>query len=348
MASVSLTELEKAYGQTRACADLTLHIRQGELFTFLGPSGCGKTTLLRLIAGFINPDKGTIHVGEIDITRLAPEKRKIGMVFQNYALFPFMSVAENIGYGLAIQKKNTRQRDETVARYLHMVGLTGFERRNVAELSGGEQQRVALARSLAVEPAVLLLDEPLSNLDARLRDRMRVEIKELQQRLRITTIFVTHDQAEALSISDRIAVFNRGECIQVGSPEEIYNSPATSFVAGFVGETNLFPAIVRNGTAQLSDRVALQIVERGPGNFVSIRPQNIAVWRGGSNRGANVFAARVKSIHFSGVTVEYHVYVEDLCFRLTFLNTAPNAASAKVGDELPISIAAESVAVLPA
>ena len=347
MEPVILADIEKTYGNTTACSAINLHIEIGELFTLLGPSGCGKTTILRLIAGFIHPDRGTIHIGGKDITRIAPEKRQIGMVFQNYALFPFMTVAENIAYGLTVQKRAPLERSATVARYIEMVGLKGFEERSIAELSGGEQQRVALARSLAVEPKVLLLDEPLSNLDARLRDKMRAEIQALRQQLGITTIFVTHDQSEAMTISNRIAVFDRGRCVQAGTPEDIYNRPANSFVAGFIGETNLFPATVSNDMARLSERVALRLSKADSGNFVSIRPQDIVVVKDSSCDIANIFTARVDNIHFAGSTIDYLFGVEDLHFRATALNTSSTLPTVRIGSEVRIGIAAESVAVLP-
>jgi iron(III) transport system ATP-binding protein len=237
---VVLENVGKSYGEQPACTEINLDIQEGEFFTFLGPSGCGKTTILRLIAGFITPEKGSIFLGGKDITSLEPEKRDVGMVFQNYALFPFMTVRENIEYGLKIQKRPAGEIRKKTDHYLGMVGLEGYDHRQISELSGGEQQRVAFARSLAIEPQVLLLDEPLSNLDARLRDSMRAELSGLQKELGITTIFVTHDQTEALTMSDRLAVFSQGRCIQIGTPEQIYQQPANAFVAGFIGETNLF------------------------------------------------------------------------------------------------------------
>lgn len=219
MGTVTLTNIEKNYGQTRACADISLDIRQGEFFTLLGPSGCGKTTLLRIVAGLIAPDGGSILIGKQDVTDTPTEKRAVGMVFQNYALFPFMTVYENVEYSLKISRLSKAACRERVEKYLEMVQLSGYEKRQISELSGGEQQRVALARSLAMEPKVLLLDEPLSNLDARLRASMRIEIAKIIRNLGITTLFVTHDQTEALSMSDRIAVFNKGKCLQVGTPK---------------------------------------------------------------------------------------------------------------------------------
>jgi iron(III) transport system ATP-binding protein len=343
--AVILENIEKVYAGTAACTGVSLAVEESELFTLLGPSGCGKTTILRLIAGFIQPDKGKIFFGEREITRLAPEKRQVGMVFQNYALFPFMTVAENIAYGLKVQKSSRVKQAEKVAKYIEMVGLAGFERRKVADLSGGEQQRVALARSLAVEPKVLLLDEPLSNLDARLRDRMRTEIRSLQKRLGITTIFVTHDQIEALTMSDRIAVFNQGRCIQVGTPEDIYSKPASSFVAGFIGESNLFPAKIDQDVALISAGVAIRLATPTSGRFVSIRPQDIS-FIDGADSTVNLFTGKVESRQCTGIAIEYRVRVEEIGFRVTVLNTATRPAEHGIGDVVQIAIARECVTVL--
>lgn len=236
---VVLENLSHSFGSTKVLDNINLTVDKGELFTLLGPSGCGKTTILRIISGFITPSEGRILVGDRDITHLSPEKRNIGMVFQNYALFPHMTVVENVKYGLVIKKLEKKVIDQKLDKYLDLVGMNEYRERKISQLSGGQQQRVAVARALAVEPELLLLDEPMSNLDAALRDRMRDEIRELQQKLGITTIFITHDQREALSISDRVAVMNEGNCIQIGTPFEVYNNPKTEFVATFVGESNI-------------------------------------------------------------------------------------------------------------
>lgn len=240
MKNVIIKNITKKFDGDIVVENVSLNIEKGSLFTFLGPSGCGKTTILRAIAGFLKVDEGQIYLGEKDITNIPPEKRGVGMVFQNYALFPHMTVYENIAYGLEIQKIAKKEIQKKVEKYLDLVKLNNYGNRKISQLSGGEQQRVALARSLVTEPKILLLDEPLCNLDAKLRIKMRHDIKSLQQKLGITTIFVTHDQEEALTISHRIAVFNSGKCIQVGTPNEIYSSPVNSFVANFIGDTNLF------------------------------------------------------------------------------------------------------------
>jgi putative spermidine/putrescine transport system ATP-binding protein len=238
-AHLVLDHLEKRFGAgPPAVASLSLQVQKGELLGLLGPSGCGKTTTLRMIGGLAEATAGHILVGGRDVTTLPPHKRDMGIVFQNYALFPHMDVAGNVAFGLEMRKRPKAEVRERVERALEMVHLQGLGHRKPRELSGGQQQRVALARALVIEPSILLLDEPLSNLDAKLRDEMRTEIRDIQQRLGITTIFVTHDQVEALAMCDRIAVMRAGLLEQVGTPYEIYETPATPFVADFVGRTN--------------------------------------------------------------------------------------------------------------
>lgn len=236
---IKFENVQISYGDFVAVDDLNLEIKEGEFFTFLGPSGCGKSTTLRTLVGFIDPSKGNIFVDDKDITRLAPEKREIGIVFQSYALFPTMTVYDNIAYGLKIKKMPKSEIDAKVNEIAQKIKISDKQlQRNVSELSGGQQQRVALARALVLEPKILCLDEPLSNLDAKLRIDLRLELKRLQRDLGITTLYVTHDQEEALTLSDRIAVFNNGFIEQVGTPQEIYNESATEFVCDFIGDIN--------------------------------------------------------------------------------------------------------------
>jgi iron(III) transport system ATP-binding protein len=242
---VAFRNVSLAFGATRVLENVSVAIEPGEFFALLGPSGSGKSTLLRLIAGFLQPGSGTIEVGGVDITRIAPWERDIGMVFQNYALWPHMTVWQNVAFGLEERKLPRATVEEKVAAALDLVGLKDFGARRPGQLSGGQQQRVALARTIAIEPKVLLLDEPLSNLDAKLRIHMRGELLALQRKLGITTIFVTHDQEEALSISDRVAVLDQGVIQQVGTPNELYDAPANRFIATFVGTINLL-----NGTLE--------------------------------------------------------------------------------------------------
>ena len=238
MNNVSLQDISFSYGNERVLKNVNLTIREGEFFTLLGPSGCGKTTILRILAGFLRPTDGTVRIGETDITDLPAEKRNMGIVFQNYALFPNLNVRDNVMYGLKVRKTPKAEAERICAFYMDLAGLSGYGERKVQELSGGQQQRVAIARALAIEPRMLLLDEPMSNLDAALRVKMREEIRAIQKKTGITTLFITHDQQEALSISDRIAVMRDGEVLQTGTPEEIYNHPNQAFVAGFVGASN--------------------------------------------------------------------------------------------------------------
>ena len=346
MDSIVLKNVGKSFDGVRACSQINLSIQKGEFFTFLGPSGCGKTTLLRLIAGFITPQSGAIFLDGNNITHLAPEKRKVGMVFQNYALFPYLTVYQNIEYGLTIQKKTASERKKIVSLYMEMVGLTGFGDRKVTELSGGEQQRVALARSLAVEPSVLLLDEPLSNLDARLRDKMRAEIKSLQKRLNITTIFVTHDQTEALTLSDRIAVFKAGRIMQVGTPQELYNAPQNSFVAGFIGDTNLFSGTIAGGRICLDSELELSIQNNATGTcYFSIRPQNIQLSKVHTDA-CNTFQGQLIERQLNGMWIDSVVHVGNLVLRVAELNTVNLDTGLNAGDSVWITMPEKAIMVL--
>ncbi|MFM1715723.1 ABC transporter ATP-binding protein [Aeromonas salmonicida] len=239
MFHLEVSQLHKSYGETKVFEGIEFGIRKGELVTLLGPSGCGKSTLLRALAGLTPVDGGQVRVAGEDITWQAPQKRGIGMVFQSYALFPNMTVWDNVAFGLKMKPQPGRELTASVQEALSLVELDGFERRYPGELSGGQRQRVALARALVVRPRILLLDEPLSALDARIRRSLRLQIREIQQRLELTTIFVTHDQEEALTMSDRVFLMNKGEIVQSGSPEQIYTQPASEFVASFIGHYNL-------------------------------------------------------------------------------------------------------------
>ncbi len=255
-----LDGLSKRFDGTVAVDGVTLALERGEILALLGPSGSGKTTTLRLLAGFETPDTGRVVVDEEDVTRTDPVARRFGMVFQHYALFPHMDVGENVGFGLESLGLGGKELDRRVARTLALVDLAGFERRRITQLSGGQQQRVALARALAPEPRVLLLDEPLSNLDPSLRERTRREVRDLIHRVGITTVLVTHEQDEAFELGDRVAVLRAGRLEQVGTPDELYSSPANLFVAGFVGRSGVLPAVVV-GPGTRGTRVAVEAVE---------------------------------------------------------------------------------------
>ncbi|MBI3455647.1 MAG: ABC transporter ATP-binding protein [Candidatus Rokubacteria bacterium] len=312
---VRLIDVVKRFGATVAVAGVTLDIRRGSLTTILGPSGCGKTTLLRLIAGFLEPDAGEILIDGLPQRDLPPYRRKTSTVFQEYALFPHMTVFDNVAYGLRLRRLPRAAVAEKVRQMLGLMRLDGLETRFPRELSGGQQQRVALARSLIVEPEVLLMDEPLSNLDAKLRISVRAEIRELQERLGITTVYVTHDQEEALAISDTIAVMQRGTVRQVGTPREIYEQPSDPWVAGFVGQVNLLRATVEAapGAGRLQLRIgalelplpAEAVVEPGRDVLVVLRPEAIRIAPVGEPRDG--LTGQVLSATYLGTTVRYQV-----------------------------------------
>ncbi|MCU0987095.1 MAG: ABC transporter ATP-binding protein, partial [Acetobacteraceae bacterium] len=245
MTSLHLEQLTKRFGSHLAVDHLDLTVGQGEFVSLLGPSGCGKTTTLQMIAGFVEPSGGRILLGGTDLAGVAPARRGLGIVFQSYALFPHMTVAENVAFGLEMRRIARAERDRRVRETLALVGLGGFEDRFPRRMSGGQQQRVALARALVIEPSVLLLDEPLSNLDAKLREEMQIELRQIQRRLGTTTVLVTHDQGEAMALSDRVVVMNAGRVEQIAPPHEAYERPATAFVASFLGKTNRLRGVVR-------------------------------------------------------------------------------------------------------
>ncbi len=295
---INFKNVQISYGDFVAVDDLNLEIKEGEFFTFLGPSGCGKSTTLRTLVGFIDPSKGSIFVDDKDITRLAPERREIGIVFQSYALFPTMTVYDNIAYGLKIKKMPKSEIDAKVNEIAQKIKISDKQlQRNVSELSGGQQQRVALSRALVLEPKILCLDEPLSNLDAKLRVDLRLELKRLQRDLGITTLYVTHDQEEALTLSDRIAVFNNGFIEQVGTPQEIYNQSATEFVCDFIGDINkLTEETMKELTGKEEEKVGYIRLERI--KFKSTSEEDYTI------------KGTVIDTEFKGVLVQYTVKAE--------------------------------------
>ncbi|TKK88740.1 ABC transporter ATP-binding protein [Herbidospora galbida] len=284
--TVELRELRRSFGGTVALDGLSLTIEQGELIAFLGPSGCGKTTALRCVAGFERPDTGAVFIDGADVTRVPANRRDAGMVFQSYSLFPNLNVRDNVAFGLRVRRRPTSERHSRAAELLELVGLGGFGERYPHQLSGGQQQRVALARALALQPKVLLLDEPLSALDAKVRVNLREEIRRLQLELGITTIFVTHDQEEALSVADRVAVLKSGRLEQVAPPAEVYDRPATPFVAEFVGTMNHLPGRVSGETVEVFGHF-LPLDGAAPGEEVDVlvRPEAVRVSPSEEGRG---------------------------------------------------------------
>jgi putative spermidine/putrescine transport system ATP-binding protein len=312
MSNLTLDHVVKRYGDISVVKDVSLAITEGEFVSLLGPSGCGKTTILRMVAGLIEPSAGTIRIGASDVTRLPPNKRNIGLVFQSYALFPHMTVFENVAFGLRRKGESgttlTRRVDEALA----MVRLAGYGERYPRQLSGGQQQRVAMARAIAPRPSVLLFDEPLSNLDAKLRDEMQIELKRLQRELAITTVFVTHDQGEALSLSDRVCVMNDGVIQQFAAPEDIYRRPATAFVASFIGKPNRLKATVKDGRLSLGDGLDLRsdhpLGEEGSSVDIFIRQEAISL-TGSGDAAPNRIPGTVTLRSFSGPQVQYVIRI---------------------------------------
>ncbi|HEX3500401.1 MAG TPA: ABC transporter ATP-binding protein [Stellaceae bacterium] len=343
---LALRGLAKSYGEGKpAVAGIDLDAARGEFLTLLGPSGCGKTTVLRMIAGLVPPSAGRLAVDGVDITALPAHQRNMGLVFQSYALFPHLSVARNVAFGLEMRGAGKAAIERRVADSLALVRLAGLRQRMPRELSGGQQQRVALARALVIEPSLLLLDEPLSNLDAKLREELRDEIRDIQRRLGITAVFVTHDQVEALTLSDRVAVMNEGRLEQIGTPTEIYEEPASAFVAAFIGRTNRIEARVAAGdaTSSLLATGALRfsaIAALPVGTVVTamIRPHRIRLGddRMTPDEATNRIRARVRKIVFAGDVVQCEIAAEGI----TLLVESPTASAGSapaVGDEVTAS-----------
>lgn len=353
--NVTIKQLNKQFtnpenpSQTiNAVQGVNLEIERGHLVTLLGPSGCGKTTLLRMIAGFEEPSSGDIYFGEKRMNNVAPNLRDAAMVFQSYAIFPHLNVFENVAFGLRLKKTKRQELEERVNHVLEMTGLSGYAERSPSQLSGGQQQRVALARAIVMEPSVLLFDEPLSNLDAKLREQMRVDIRELQQRLGITSLYVTHDQVEAMSISDLIVVMNKGIVEQIGSPYEVYAHPASRFVADFIGKAN-FPTakVLSKNTIELYG-VTLDLpqqlnFETGKMVTLVIRPEAIKM-----SLTSGDFKAVVKRAMFLGNVAEYLVELEGQDNWLVDISHPSENGLYKVGDEVYVTPSRTSLHVLSA
>ncbi|MFI9642579.1 ABC transporter ATP-binding protein [Micromonospora sp. NPDC051925] len=347
MIDVTLESVSKRFaraGDTAAVDDVDISIAAGEFFTLLGPSGCGKTTTLRMVAGFYFPTSGRIRFGTEDVTHRPPNKRDTGMVFQNYALFPHMSVAQNVAYGLKIRKVGRAESARRITEALGQVHLAGYGDRRIDQLSGGQQQRVALARALVIRPRTLLLDEPLSNLDAKLREETRVEIRRIQQEAGTTAIYVTHDQAEAMAMSDRIAVMESGRVRQIGAPQEIYHRPATAFVARFIGRSNVLDLPVVTATAEtvtvgLPDGSETEVtaptghgLRTGDTALVSVRPEHLGLT---SATEAGALTGRVTEVEFTGMATNLVVEVAGEPVQVAAIDVPAGIA---VGDQIGLRL----------
>jgi len=351
MTFLQINNVSKTFGSTNAVKGFNLTIEKGELVSFLGPSGCGKTTTLRMVAGFEVPSGGSIVINNEDITHTPPNRRDVGMVFQSYALFPNMTVSSNIGFGLKVAKKTPEEIKNRVKEMLELINMPEYGDRYPSQLSGGQQQRVALARALALRPEVLLLDEPLSALDAKIRVSLRSEIRSIQRKLGITAIYVTHDQEEALSISDRVVVMYEGQMEQVGTPFEIYNFPQTAFVANFVGTLNAVEAQVIDPKAntlkidgvQLQAAKGLERTNVGDKVMIAIRPERFSF--ASEQKKANVIDAVIENITFLGSIVRIQVTMGNVKFYMDTFNN-PFLELPKIGDSVQITCSREAVLVL--
>ncbi|CAN5531555.1 ABC transporter ATP-binding protein [soil metagenome] len=351
MAFLELTHINKTFNQTTAVNDFNLAIEGGEFVSFLGPSGCGKTTTLRMVAGFEQPTSGSIVMDGVEITNKAPNHRNIGMVFQSYALFPNMKVTDNIGFGLKVAGKPDSEIKKRVTEMLALIKLEQLGDRYPFQLSGGQQQRVALARALAIRPKLLLLDEPLSALDAKIRVSLRNEIRAIQRQLGITTIYVTHDQEEALSLSDRVVVMNHSLIEQVGTPFEIYNFPKTAFVASFVGTLNSLPAevidastgLLRVDGQEIRTTQPLKAARDGDKIMLALRPELFRLNQ--TAVGENQLSGRVENILFLGAIVRVQVRLRETLLAMDTFNN-PHLALPELGEEVTVSFSPEACLVL--
>jgi spermidine/putrescine ABC transporter ATP-binding subunit len=355
MPPLHLERIVKKYGNVKAVDDLSLKVQDRELLTLLGPSGCGKTTILRCVSGFVKPDSGDIYLGDRKITEIPPQKRGIGLVFQNYALWPHMTVFQNLAFGLKIKKLSKNEIRQKVEHALALVQLEGFGDRYPRQLSGGQQQRVALSRALVLEPDILLLDEPLSNLDALLREQMRFEIAHIHKQAGITTIYVTHDQTEAMVISDRIAVLEKGRIMQLGTPLEIYSKPANKFVAGFMGTTNFihgkvisfdkdYAEVTTDDGVTLTGRV--RELKKGDEVDVAIRPESIKFLSPAeaktTSHEPNLYEAEVVRASYIGELIDYQLKIKKHLIRARGEVRTPYA----VGERIVIRLDPDQLAVL--
>ena len=359
MPHLELKNLTQRFGSQTALDGLNLSIEKGELISLLGPSGCGKTTTIRLIAGFLEPSRGSVWIDGRDVTPYPPERRNIGMVFQSYALFPHLNVFENVAFGLKANRVPRPQIEHRVQQSLELVNLPNYGKRPVFELSGGEQQRVAIARAVVIEPQILLLDEPLSNLDASLRERTRRQLRELITSLGITTVFVTHDQEEAFALSDRIVLLSKGQCQQVGTAQELYLHPANEFVAGFIGRSNMFSLLLRDegqdcysfvwpsGQELRLRKSSNPRLKVGQSYKLLLRPENIELEKREGGGQIRLFSAKSISNRFAGAWSESEVEGEGI--RLLVIHPSkPSDAQPPVGTVMDLWIRPEDLQVLEA
>jgi len=355
MAILKVNSLSKKFGKVKAVTEVSFEATEGKVLSLLGPSGCGKTTTLRCIAGFENPDTGEISLDDRKITHIPPEKRGIGMVFQNYALWPHMTVYANLAFGLQIKKIPKDEIPKKIKRVLSMVRLEGYENRYPRQMSGGQQQRIAMARALVFEPEIMLLDEPLSNLDAQLREEMRFEFTELQKKLGITAVYVTHDQAEALVISDKIVILNKGTIVQSGSPKEIYSNPKNKFVAGFIAVTSFLDGNVDSFIEEKTKVIVKTddgLIIQGLNNSLSIgqrvsvalRMKAIKFIKDGNNekrKKINTFRGKIIQLSYLGNTVDYKIQMGKWQIR----TNADAKHDFKIGEEVTFNLPTEDIIV---
>ena len=350
--SVELHDVGMTFGATRAVGDVTFTIEGGEFFSILGPSGCGKTTILRMIAGFLHPSEGRILIGGRDMAGLGPNQRPTAMIFQSLALFPLMPVWENIAFGLEARGASKAERRAKADELLKLIALEGFGDRMPGELSGGQRQRVAIARALAVEPQVLLLDEPLSALDLKLRQHMRAELRSLQKRTGVSFIYISHDQSEALAMSDRVAVMSAGVLQQVGAPRDLYDNPATPFVATFVGETNVISgrvAAVEGGVAAVETGIGILRGRAGPGVAAGqparlyVRPEALSPSIGGDD----VLSATVERIDFEGAFAMAYGKLQDGTPLIVSISSTDLASAPEIGGHASFGFSPSHAVVLP-